>query len=286
MEKLLKWSIANQSEDNSVRAQAGAPDPELLSQLFGAPDEAALMVQNMQVIVNEEATLENREIAFDNFEMLIENLDNANNIENLKLWPALISQLDSSQEAIRKYACSCIGTALQNNTKSQEDFLKHDGGIKKLIDIAEHDSSEDVQLKALYALSNSIRHDDAAYAAFEKEQGWKLVSPLLAPSVKDKVKLRVLSLLSALISTGVSDEKKQQIRDGDVVNGIVVLVRADGHIGCVDKALNLLAQLVAAGYKFSESEVNSIDDSVKNVSSIRDQLSEEDFQTIKQVTLQ
>ncbi|KAK7680728.1 hsp70 nucleotide exchange factor fes1 [Cerrena zonata] len=128
MEKLLQWSIAQQTGDKESAEKIGQPDPKLLEQLFGGggPDEPALMKQSIMVVENPEATLENKQIAFDNFEMLIENLDNANNIENLKLWTSIINQLSPEvDDSLKIYAASIIGTAVQNNPNSQEDFLKY-----------------------------------------------------------------------------------------------------------------------------------------------------------------
>lgn len=65
-------------------------------------------------------TLDNKEQAFDNLEQLIENLDNANNLENLKLWNPLIGQLSSPESSLRYMAAWVCGTAVQNNLKSQE----------------------------------------------------------------------------------------------------------------------------------------------------------------------
>jgi hsp70-interacting protein len=64
--------------------------------------------------------LEDRITAFDNFEQLIENLDNANNLEALNLWIPLIEQLENKEVELRRFAAWCIGTAVQNNIKTQE----------------------------------------------------------------------------------------------------------------------------------------------------------------------
>lgn len=124
MDKLLHWSVTQTHGDEEGKQKAGAPNPELLAQLFGAggPDEPTLMKQNLSCMVNEEATLENREVACDNFEMLIENLDNANNIENMKMWPEIIKLLSHKDPVLRLWACSIIGSAVQNNPNAQEAF--------------------------------------------------------------------------------------------------------------------------------------------------------------------
>jgi len=56
----------------------------------------------------------------------------------------------------------CIGTAVQNNEKSQERCLAL-GGIEKLVDVACGETEKaDVRRKAVYALSSQCRNYQAA----------------------------------------------------------------------------------------------------------------------------
>ena len=114
MEKLLHWSIANAQGDKEAIEKAGKPDPKLLEQLFGGggQDDPTLMMENMKLVTNPEVDLENKLIAMDNFEMLIENLDNANNIENLKLWESIIKVLSYEEAELRSIALSIVGLSL------------------------------------------------------------------------------------------------------------------------------------------------------------------------------
>lgn len=115
------------------------------------------MKESMAAILDPEMPLPDKEIAFDNFELCVENLDNANNIENLKLWPPLLSQLSARESQLRFMAAWCCGTAVQNNFKSQEAMHKH-GGVSKIIDLVLKDPEEKVRTKAVYALSSQIRN--------------------------------------------------------------------------------------------------------------------------------
>ena len=119
---LLKWGVENSkaAEGTEPKTQLNA---EALAALFGGGNmksDAQMMKDNMEVIKREECDLEDRITAFDNFEQLIENLDNANNLESLNLWIPLIAQLESKEAELRRYAAWCIGTAVQNNIKTQE----------------------------------------------------------------------------------------------------------------------------------------------------------------------
>ncbi|KFY46033.1 hypothetical protein V494_00637 [Pseudogymnoascus sp. VKM F-4513 (FW-928)] len=164
LNKILKWSVENSAAPVEGADPSAAPprslDPEVLASLFGGPSEADLMKDSMSAILSTdpEMTMEARMVAFDNFEQLIENLDNANLMEPLKLWQPLISLLSSEESELRKMAAWCIGTAVQNNEKSQQ-MLFSEGGIPPLVGLAiSEKETKEVRRKAAYALSSALRN--------------------------------------------------------------------------------------------------------------------------------
>ncbi|KAI9838216.1 MAG: hsp70 nucleotide exchange factor fes1 [Sclerophora amabilis] len=167
MNQLLKWSVENStdpradptstSDPKAVRPSGRPLNAEALAALMGGPSDADLMKDAMSAIVTPSISLENKLTAFDNFEQLIETIDNANNMSNLGLWTPLIRQLDSEVPELRKMAAWCIGTAAQNNIKSQETVLTT-GALTKLISKTLEDKDGGVRKKAVYALSSSVRN--------------------------------------------------------------------------------------------------------------------------------
>lgn len=166
LNELLKWSIEQQtqSEDAPARDPNTAPprplDPQIIDHLFGGPSDADLMKAAMHIIrsPDESITHDDRLIAFDNFEQLIESLDNANNMSQLALWTPLVELLDHAHADFRRYAAWCVGTAVQNNAPSQERFLAA-GGVPKLVGlVAEEKEDGAVRRKAVYALSSAVRN--------------------------------------------------------------------------------------------------------------------------------
>lgn len=169
LNNLLKWSIENSApptgavavDNNTSNAQEQSTrnlDPEILSALLGGPSEAELMRAAMEVITDPTADLDNKLIAFDNFEQLIESLDNANNLEPLALWSPLISLLKHEERELRRMAAWCVGTAVQNNIRSQERLLAM-GGIPHLVELATREEEPaPVRKKAIYALSSAVRN--------------------------------------------------------------------------------------------------------------------------------
>lgn len=127
LNNLLKWGIQNSEVSRTGAAAVDQPSPQLdaeaLQRLMtgmSGPSDAQLMQESMQVIRHPEAELEHKVTAFDNLEQLIENLDNANNLESLGLWMPLVEQLENEESELRFYAAWCCGTAVQNNIKTQE----------------------------------------------------------------------------------------------------------------------------------------------------------------------
>lgn len=172
---LLKWSIEH--SENSMADPAAAPPttdltPELLASLMGGPSDADLMKASMEIITSndsEQVSLDDKLIAFDNFEQLIENLDNANNIANLSLWTPLLEQLQHEEREMRKMAAWCVGTAVQNNVRTQERLLAM-GGLPALVELAVKDGEPiDVRRKAVYALSSACRNYQPAMDLFAEE---------------------------------------------------------------------------------------------------------------------
>ncbi|OQN95976.1 hypothetical protein B0A48_17919 [Cryoendolithus antarcticus] len=206
--ELLQWGIEN-SAGGQPQATNGAPrnpkslNPELLAQLLGGPSDADRMREAMLAITapSDKVDLENKLIAWDNFEQLIENLDNANNMQALGLWMPLVEQLGSEEAECRRYACWCLSTAVQNNAPCQERCLAV-GAVPKLLKLALEDKEQSVRKKAVTALSSEVRNyqpgldelakntpkdiwaGDEKLDAGEMEQVDKIIGPLRERAAK------------------------------------------------------------------------------------------------------
>lgn len=175
LNSLLKWSVENSattsSDPNAAPAPARPIREEALNALFGGPSDADLMISSMSAVLSTdpEVTVDDKLIAFDNFEQMIENLDNANNLGPLALWTPLLQCLAHEEGEIRKMAAWCVGTAVQNNEKSQERLLAM-GGIEPLAKLAISEKEDtQVRRKAIYALSSACRNYQASMDALTSE---------------------------------------------------------------------------------------------------------------------
>ena len=179
LNSLLQWSVENSDGSRDPNAPVAEPkgmSADALRALMGGPSDADLMKEAMSVIVNAEATHESKMIAFDNFEQLVENIDNANNMEPLGMWTPLIAQFDNSDADMRRMAAWCVGTAVQNNVKAQERCLAVNG-VAKLCKLATKDEDKAVRRKAVYGLSSSIRNYQPAMNEAVKLLPKEIVGP-------------------------------------------------------------------------------------------------------------
>jgi len=134
---LLRWGIENSDatrNDPTAQTDRDATrglNQEILKALLGGPSEADLMKEAIAAVKSPEVDLENKLIAFDNFEQLVESIDNANNITALKLWEPLTQELESDEPKLRAMAAWCIATAVQNNIKAQEKVRKQSSSARQ-----------------------------------------------------------------------------------------------------------------------------------------------------------
>ncbi|GIK06472.1 hsp70 nucleotide exchange factor fes1 [Aspergillus viridinutans] len=176
MNNLLKWSIENSTSAQQAGDSNGAApaptsrsnlNPEMLSALFGGPSDADLMKAAMEALHSDEVDLENKMIAFDNFEQLIESIDNANNLEPLGLWTPLVELLKHEEAEMRRMAAWCIGTAVQNNEKAQDKLIVFNV-LPTLVAMSTSDPAPAARKKAVYAISSGVRNYQPAMDEFVK----------------------------------------------------------------------------------------------------------------------
>ncbi|GBC02951.1 hypothetical protein RclHR1_00490037 [Rhizophagus clarus] len=265
MEKLLKWSIENSdsSGDSPQPPPQNEPekkiDPGVIDAILGKSD-AARIREAVEIISNPNETLENKEIAFDNLEMLVEQIDNAIDIENMNLWPKLLSFLSFSEHTLRKHAVWVCGTAIQNNIRAQKAFAEK-GGIKLILNLLK-DQNEDPEIrsKALYAISGAIKHYLPGLDQFEEEKGYETLLSLLQTSSDLTILRKTVFLFNTLL---LQDPIKvaTRIEEKGLSKQLIKLLETYGEDDedLADKILRtLLAELQYSSKSLSEDEINEL----------------------------
>ncbi|CAG8434104.1 5298_t:CDS:2 [Diversispora eburnea] len=227
---------------------------KLLSQNFNL-----LRKEAVGVISNPNETLENKEIAFDNLELLVEQIDNAMNIEKMNLWPQIISFLSFSEVSLRKYAIWVCGTAVQNNSQTQKAFVEK-GGLKIILKILKDSNEEnEIRSKALYAVSGAIQHCEPGLTQFEKEGGYDTLLSLLETSDDLNIFRKVVFLLTSLLTQN-KNAIITQIKDKPFNKQIIKLLgkfyAEDEDLA--DKILKIFLLEFKETSLFSKDEINEL----------------------------
>ena len=155
MDKVLKWSLDPTKNP-----------PKELSKLFY--DEAKLMVEYIEIAKHGPEKKE----AMEQFHFLVENIDNANNIQNLKLWSDIILLLnsDDDNDLIAETLWMC-GTAVQNNKRSQDNLIAANG-ISSILEACKKWNGDDlVVAKGISALNSLISNNSDGIQQFIRLNG-------------------------------------------------------------------------------------------------------------------
>lgn len=202
MESLLRWGIEHSAPSDGANhpppRDISQLDPGIIDQILGKPD-AVQMKEALAIAINETEDEDARITALDNFEMLIEQIDNANNITSMNMWEPLLRLLESPVEDIRMNSLWILGTAVQNNPSAQSAFLSY-SPIPRLLALLKPASSEPsaVRSKSVYCLSGALRHNRAAVEAFEGQGGWAVLKETLVDA-DSSIRRKVAFLLNSLL---------------------------------------------------------------------------------------
>ncbi|KAI8990373.1 nucleotide exchange factor Fes1-domain-containing protein [Trametes punicea] len=243
MESLLRWSIANSGprDPNQPPPQPRSDlDPGIIDMILGKPD-SELMKEALAIAVDESKNEDDRLQALDNFEMLIEQIDNANNIEKLKMWEPLHGLLTNptSSEDIQRQVLWILGTAVQNNPAAQHSYLALSPLRTLLSFLSPTIRSGKTRAKAVYALSGLLKHNAAAVRQMADAGGWAVLRDALQDS-DIAVRRKVAFLLNTLlIPTGVEAEaharaRAEEARPANVQQPLQVPTSVEGVVAAAE----------------------------------------------------
>ncbi|KAJ2851833.1 hsp70 nucleotide exchange factor fes1 [Coemansia brasiliensis] len=222
MESLLKWAVLNGANINKATASEDAParsstdpapqplDPAVLDVILGKP-ASVQMTECMEAVENPETPLDAREIALDDLEMLVENIDNAQNLEPLNLWPRIIKLFADPEPSIRIGALWVGGTAVQHNPKAQLAFTAH-GGLQRALEVLKQDDAL-VRTKALYCVSSFIRANVQGLTEFIANEGLSVLLKAIENG-SSPLRQKTFFLLRSLIDEALDTESPEELRPG------------------------------------------------------------------------
>ncbi|KAF9173476.1 hsp70 nucleotide exchange factor fes1 [Mortierella sp. AD010] len=157
LNELLKWSIINQateSEDASAEGASKKPmeklDPELIDAILGK-SESQMMLEALTVIKNPQASIDEKELAWEDFEMLIEQIDNA----------SMIELLSDPETYVRAKAIYALSGAIKHFEPALEEFKNMDG-YKTLITLLKTETDIPLLRKTVFLINTLLIQDPAS----------------------------------------------------------------------------------------------------------------------------
>nr|XP_056719996.1 hsp70-binding protein 1 [Euleptes europaea] len=183
----------------------------------------------------------NREEALDVLAELCENLDNAADFCKLEGMRLLAHRyLEHEEKELCWRAAHLVGTCAQNVPKVQEQALAL-GCMRKLLRLLDHDPSEAVRIKALFAISCLVRAQEAGLLQFLRLDGFSVLMRAMQSNVQ-KLQVKSAFLLQSLLVD--HPEQKETLCSMGMVQQLVALIRSE-HSTFHEHVLGALCSLVA-----------------------------------------
>ncbi|XP_042331613.1 hsp70-binding protein 1 [Sceloporus undulatus] len=187
-----------------------------------------------------QSDLVRREGALDLLAELCENLDNAADFCKLEGMRLLAHRyLEHEEQELRWRAAHLVGTCAQNVPKVQEQALAL-GCMRKLLRLLDHDPSEAVRIKALFAISCLVRAQETGLQQFLHLDGFSVLMRAMQSKVQ-KLKVKSAFLLQNLLID--HPEQKETLCSMGMVQQLVALIRSE-HSTFHEHVLGALCSLV------------------------------------------
>lgn len=200
LQGLLHFALESTKNEDAPDATSFAEmDPERRQFLEDALKSMSVdIVAEMQricgILVNAEASEDEKLEAMSQLRDYVENLDTANDFCKIGGLPILMKCLDSEITSLRESTARTIGAMSQNNPFSQKELMDQKF-IEKLIKLM---SDPQMGAKALYGLSGIIRAYEPATAHFIDIGGLECLLACLSCGV-EKICTQAMFLLNSII---------------------------------------------------------------------------------------
>lgn len=203
-EDILRFAIENTTEEEQIHEPMSEERKKWLQQALSGmfTDEIKIMkkkLEELESIIGSESDedQEKKEILLEHITDLCDTIDNARDFLKIGGLKVLLHCIGNPSSEIRWRALELAATILQNNPYVQDKFLE-EKLMKIFIKIAEEDESNQVRVKAIYALSCHVREHDASSAEFAASDGFSCLMKAMQ-SGHEKLQIKAAFLLKALL---------------------------------------------------------------------------------------
>jgi HEAT repeat protein len=176
---------------------------------------------------NAELELEDRELALDELEMLVESIDNANDFATIKGIAPLLALFDEPEPIIQMNAAWVLGTCAQNNERFTKEFLK-ENGLDRLVDLLRRTTDNGVRGKAIYAISGCVRASTDATAKAIDLNAFETLIELLRSSSDLNIKRKLAFFFGGVIfEQNVQENLLQHLLDKNLYEVLIDTLKTE-----------------------------------------------------------
>lgn len=135
--------------------------------------------------------------ALEILEFHTQSIDLANDLDKLSGLDPVLRMLDHEDNSVKLMAAWVLGTCSQNNASFQQ-LLHERGGVEKLTKLFISSDDSELLRKLVYALSSSLRNQDASVQTFNALKGFERCVEVLKSSKEEQLKSKVAFMLHTL----------------------------------------------------------------------------------------
>ncbi|XP_068672206.1 hsp70-binding protein 1-like [Montipora foliosa] len=185
LQGLLRFAVDHsddpQGDTSSVLQEMSEERRKWLQEALASVTEDTFvkrMMEHLQTLdkpdSDDEDELVKKEDAFEDLQEIVDNIDNANDFHKIGGFKVMLKCLSSEQSSIRWRAADTLAVCVQNNSYCQKAALEMNI-LPVLTNLLQSDQSEQVQVKALFAISSLTRAFQPGEDAFLRDDGFSLL---------------------------------------------------------------------------------------------------------------
>ncbi|KAF8502989.1 hypothetical protein BU17DRAFT_101883 [Hysterangium stoloniferum] len=173
--------LATQSNRTCHESSHPRLKPHEIEKILGKPD-AVVMRESMARGKDEKHDVETRVAALHDMRLLVENIDNANSLKHLQMYPELLSLLSPEvPDAVRRQALWIIGTVVENNPDAKAEVIRYDP-LPQMLSIlipecsTENRPSEQTRARAASTLVATLVQNACGVRRLRDINAWSLLN--------------------------------------------------------------------------------------------------------------
>mgnify|MGYP001116198255 CR=1 FL=1 len=234
MNPLLEWGLSQSDPAALTGAAAPAASAELLRDNKEFMDQLLKSdVQRMKDMIaeatNTELEEEDRELALDELEMLVESIDNANDFATIKGIAPIMGLFNDASPVVQLNAAWVLGTCAQNNERFTKAFLE-EKGLDELVGLMRRSTHSGVLGKVTYAISGCVRASTDATTKALELNAFETMIQLLASTTDVQLKRKLAFLFGGILfEQHTHGDILQHLQDKKVYETLIGALQVDDH---------------------------------------------------------